>query len=84
MTVPQFKEWLDRGNTKAPFRHPHVKLESEKATHAEVHYVAVSQKGAKRCVVCKHFLAPNACEGVQSPISPRGWCERFGFKRSLQ
>ena len=79
MTVDQLKHWMANADTTKPIE----KHEAEKATHAEVHYVAVSQKGARRCAVCKHFIAPNACQGVQSPISPRGWCERFGFKRSL-
>lgn len=76
VTVQEFKDWLEHGNTKTPFQHAEVP-ETEKRTHAAVHYVAVSQKAGQNCAKCAHFIAPSACQGVKSPISPRGYCVRF-------
>jgi hypothetical protein len=30
--------------------------------------------GPQRCGGCYHFFPPNACQIVESPISPNGWC----------
>ena len=76
MTIPQFKTWLEHGNTKAPFKHADIP-NSEKRTHASVNYVEKSKIAGRKCANCKHFIAPNACEGVQSPIAPSGWCKRY-------
>ena len=34
-------------------------------------------RGRQRCGICVHFQAPAACEIVEGPISPRGWCRNF-------
>ena len=33
-----------------------------------------SPNGRQRCAGCYHFRPPNACQIVESPISPNGWC----------
>ncbi len=39
--------------------------------------------GNKRCALCRHFLPPDACEGVAGKISPSGYCIRFMEKRPM-
>jgi hypothetical protein len=34
--------------------------------------------GNQRCSICVHFVAPNACQIVEGPISPQGYCRLFG------
>jgi hypothetical protein len=29
------------------------------------------------CSNCRHFIRPDRCEHVKSPISPEGWCEKY-------
>lgn len=55
------------------------KPESQKYDHAYVHYSAKSDD-ADECRGCEHFIAPNRCTGVKSPIAPGGWCVRFDPK----
>jgi hypothetical protein len=58
--------------------------EAEKRTHAAVNYENPSTHGERACWRCEHYLGrmetddgKPACEGVQRPIAPGGWCERF-------
>ncbi|MBZ8131713.1 high potential iron sulfur protein [Afifella sp. IM 167] len=37
-------------------------------------------KGRQQCDNCRHFQAPNACQVVESPISPTGWCRLYAKK----
>lgn len=32
---------------------------------------------AAHCALCRHFVAPEACQIVTGKISPQGWCEYF-------
>lgn len=61
-------------------RHINATAQKEKRTHQSVGYVAKSNIRA-RCAGCVHLIAAKyggpACEGVQSPIDPAGWCRRF-------
>ena len=34
-------------------------------------------RGRQRCGVCTHFIAPNDCQVIVGPVSPRGWCRNF-------
>lgn len=31
-------------------------------------------KGDRKCGLCLHFVAPDACHLVEGKISPEGWC----------
>jgi len=53
------------------------KPEADKKSHAEVEYELPSRHSQQFCAGCKHFISPDRCEGVKSPISPRAWCVRF-------
>jgi hypothetical protein len=33
------------------------------------------------CALCRHFLAPDACEIVEGEINPQAWCRYFEPKR---
>jgi hypothetical protein len=33
--------------------------------------------GTMRCQLCAHFTPPGACQLVQGPISPQGYCRLF-------
>lgn len=33
--------------------------------------------GTAQCSRCRHFVPPQACEGVAGKISSQGWCVRF-------
>lgn len=52
---------------------------AEKFSHAAVKYEDPSRHGDRRCSGCTHFIAgtPSRCEGVQSPIAPGAFCQRF-------
>jgi hypothetical protein len=39
-------------------------------------------KGQQRCEICLNFQPPNACQFVESPISPKGWCQYFAAKEN--
>jgi hypothetical protein len=54
----------------------------EKRSQQSVAYVAKSVRPSQRCDICRHYVDPKyagspACTGVDSPISPDGWCRRF-------
>jgi hypothetical protein len=58
--------------------------EAQKRTHEAVKYEKESEHGESQCWRCEHYIKPAdtrdgepACEGVQKPIAPGGWCERF-------
>lgn len=58
--------------------------ESEKLSHGAVKYENPATHGERKCWRCEHYLGLKethdgkpACEGVQRPIAPTGWCERF-------
>lgn len=51
---------------------------SEKYTHAEVRYS--EGRGDEQCGKCRHFIAPNRCEHVASPIDTNDWCRLFAPK----
>ena len=57
-----------------------------KLSHRAVDYVGVSHHPGRRCALCKHFIDsdPPACEGVQSPIDRRGWCDQFAFENEAR
>lgn len=57
---------------------PHELPAKDKASHARVHYVAVSKQESERCSRCQHFIfgSPPRCETVKN-IDWAGWCERF-------
>ena len=48
-----------------------------KFSHEKVNYEQVSEHGSANCSRCDHFLAPASCTGVKSPISPKGYCDRY-------
>jgi hypothetical protein len=50
----------------------------QKYTHGQVDY---SQGDAKEhCGKCRHFIAPDRCEHVASPIRPAMWCKLYAPK----
>jgi len=36
-----------------------------------------SPKSGAKCANCSLFVAPNACQSVEGPISPNGWCSIY-------
>ncbi|WP_020180514.1 hypothetical protein [Methylopila sp. M107] len=50
-----------------------------KQKQADVQYQS-SPKGADKCSGCGMFQAPDACMGVEGPISPEGWCSIYSPK----
>lgn len=40
----------------------------------------MSPKGPARCGTCAYFQAPSACNFVNGPISPTGWCMLYKTK----
>jgi hypothetical protein len=36
-----------------------------------------SAKNGSKCSTCSLFQAPNACQSVEGPISPNGWCSIY-------
>jgi hypothetical protein len=36
----------------------------------------------QRCEICLNFRPPDACQFVESPISPKGWCQFFAAKEN--
>jgi hypothetical protein len=38
--------------------------------------------GQQRCEICLNFRPPDACQFVESPISPKGWCQFFAAKEN--
>jgi hypothetical protein len=54
--------------------------EAQKTRHELVEYTPKSPHIAERCARCEHFIRPNRCETVKSPIAAAGWCKRFERK----
>jgi hypothetical protein len=54
--------------------------EAQKSSHLLVQYTDHAKDKAERCAACRHFIRPDRCETVKSPISPAGWCIRFEAK----
>ena len=52
-----------------------------KFSHHDVDYTAHGFY-KEHCSICTHYIDPDACEGVKSPISPKGWCCRFTKENS--
>jgi hypothetical protein len=55
------------------------KPESEKKTHAEVHYEHPSRHSGEFCAGCRHFIRanPRRCQGVKRPIAGPDWCRNY-------
>lgn len=51
----------------------------KKFTQAQAHYQPIPKNG-QRCQNCALFLPPNACQVVESPESPAGWCILYAPK----
>lgn len=49
---------------------------SDKLSHDEVDYVMPSWRD-ETCTMCVHFIEPDACELVESPIDGAGYCIMF-------
>ena len=47
-----------------------------KMSRPSVAYQPSPKNGAK-CANCALFQAPNACQSVEGPISPNGWCSIY-------
>lgn len=56
------------------------KPDAEKFSHREVNYESPSRHTGQFCAGCEHFIRPNRCEGVKSPINARAWCKRYEAK----
>ncbi len=54
-------------------------LAQSKMTHAQALYQDTPKNG-QECSTCLQFQPPNACAIVESPISPKGWCQFYGPK----
>lgn len=53
----------------------------QKVSQADAKYQD-QPKGQQRCEICLQFQPPNACRIVDSPISPKGWCQYFAAKEN--
>jgi hypothetical protein len=53
----------------------------EKVDQKLVEYQKTPKDG-QMCMICVHYVAPNACKLVAGKISPTGWCQLFGPKPS--
>ena len=53
----------------------------QKVSQADAKYQDQPQ-GQQRCEICLNFQLPNACHFVESPISPKGWCQYFAAKEN--
>ena len=53
----------------------------QKVSHADAQYQD-QPKGQQRCEICLNFQPPNACQFVESPINPKGWCQYFAAKEN--
>ena len=45
----------------------------KKFTQKQAHYQPVPKSG-QRCQVCALWQPPTACQVVEGPVSPAGWC----------
>lgn len=50
---------------------------TKKLTKAETNYGTPPRGSAKRCFVCKHFIAGGSCKIVEGRINPEYLCDRF-------
>ena len=55
----------------------------QKVSQADAKYQD-QPKGQQRCEICLNFQPPNVCQFVESPISPKGWCQYFAAKENAQ
>ena len=53
----------------------------QKVSHADAQYQD-QPKGQQRCEICLNFQPSNVCQFVESPISPKGWCQYFAAKEN--
>ena len=53
----------------------------QKVSRADAKYQD-QPKGQQRCEICLNFQPSNACQFVESPISPKGWCQYFAAKEN--
>ena len=53
----------------------------QKVSQADAKYQD-QPKGQQRCEICLNFQPPNVCQFVESPISPKGWCQYFAAKEN--
>ena len=65
----------------AATRAPRRAAAQQKVNQADAKYQD-QPKGQQRCEICLQFQPPNACRIVESPISPKGWCQYFAAKEN--
>jgi hypothetical protein len=65
----------------ATVRASRTAVAQQKVSHADALYQD-QPKGQQRCEICLNFQSPNGCGFVQSPISPKGWCQYFAAKEN--
>jgi hypothetical protein len=53
----------------------------QKVSQADAKYQD-QPKEQQRCEICLNFQPPNVCQFVESPISPKGWCQYFAAKEN--
>jgi hypothetical protein len=53
----------------------------QKVSQADAKYQD-QPKEQQRCEICLNFQTPNVCRFVESPISPKGWCQYFAAKEN--
>jgi hypothetical protein len=53
----------------------------QKVSQADAKY-QYQPTGQQRCEICLNFRPPDACQFVESPISPKGWCQYFAAKEN--
>ncbi len=52
---------------------------AKKLSQQQAHYQPVPKSG-QRCQTCALWQAPTACQQVDGPISPAGWCILYSPK----
>jgi hypothetical protein len=76
-----------KGYTGNPRGRQPEELEVEdKDLHGDVGYEPHSKHSPEACANCEHFIGANPprCQTVKSPISQKGWCERYDPKLAGQ
>jgi anaerobic selenocysteine-containing dehydrogenase len=53
--------------------------EPKKFSQQKAHYQSTPKSG-QRCQVCSLWQPPTACQQVEGPVSPAGWCMLFAPK----
>jgi secreted PhoX family phosphatase len=53
----------------------------QKVSQADAKYQD-QPKEQQRCEICLNFQPPSACQFVESPINPKGWCQFFAAKEN--